>query len=234
MSTLDLNDKVVAVTGGFGALGQAVGRELLAAGAQVALIDRSGAPALGAGLEAALALAQADVGTPEGAVEALTQVVAHFGRLDALVNVAGGFRWETLEDGSVDTWDLMYDMNLRTAVSAARAALPHLPRDGTGRIVNVGAMAAAKAAAGMGAYAAAKAGVARLTEALAEELKDRGVTVNAVLPSIIDTPANRADMPQADFSRWVKPTQVAELVVFLVSARAAAVTGACIPVAGRV
>ena len=234
MSTLDLNDKVVAVTGGFGALGLAVGRELLAAGAQVALIDRSGAPALGGGLEAAVLVPEADVGTPDGAVEALTQVVAHFGRLDALVSVAGGFRWETLEDGSVDTWDLMYGMNLRTAVSAARAALPHLPRDGTGRIVNVGAMAAAKAAAGMGAYAAAKAGVARLTEALAEELKDRGVTVNAVLPSIIDTPANRADMPQADVSRWVTPTQVAEVVVFLVSARAAAVTGACVPVAGRV
>jgi NAD(P)-dependent dehydrogenase (short-subunit alcohol dehydrogenase family) len=128
----------------------------------------------------------------------------------------------------------MYGMNLRTAVSAARAALPHLPGDGTGRIVNIGAMAAAKAATGMGAYTAAKAGVARLTEALAEELKDRGVTVNAVLPSIIDTPANRADMPQADFSRWVTPAQVAEVVVFLVSARAAGITGACIPVAGRV
>jgi NAD(P)-dependent dehydrogenase (short-subunit alcohol dehydrogenase family) len=232
--TLDLTNKVVAVTGGFGALGQAVGRTLLAAGARVALIDRMAAAALPAGLETALAVAGADVGTPEGAGEALGQVVAQCGRLDGLVNVAGGFRWETLESGAVDTWDLMYAMNLRTAVSAARAALPHLPADGSGRIVNIGALAAAKAAAGMGAYAAAKAGVARLTEALAEELKDRGVTVNAVLPSIIDTPANRADMPQADFTRWVAPEQVAELVVFLLSARAGAITGSCIPVAGRV
>ena len=234
MIALDLTGRVVAVTGGFGALGQAVGRGLLAAGARVALVDRAAAAPAEGGLEAALAVAQVDVGAPEGAVNALAQVVAHFGRLDGLVNVAGGFRWETLEGGAVETWDLMYGMNLRTAVSAARAALPHMPGGGTGRIVNIGAMAAAKAATGMGAYTAAKAGVARLTEALAEELKDRWVTVNAVLPSIIDTPANRADMPQADFSRWVTPAQVAEVVVFLVSARAAAITGACIPVAGRV
>src|SRR5690606_37346969 len=104
---------------------------------------------------------------------------------------AGGFAWEKVEGGSLDTWDKLYQMNLRTAVAATQAALPHLP-DG-GRIINIGANGAVKAGAGMGAYAASKAGVMRLTEALAEELKPRGITVNALLPSIIDTPANRAD-----------------------------------------
>ena len=157
----------------------------------------------------------------------------HFGRLDALVNVAGGFRWEKIESGSIDTWDLLYQMNVRTAVNASQAALAHLLAREGGRIVNIGAMAAAKAGVGMGAYAASKAGVAKLTEALAEELKDRGVTVNAILPSIIDTPANRADMPDADFSRWVTSEEIAELVVFLLSDRARAITGAMIPISGQ-
>jgi NAD(P)-dependent dehydrogenase (short-subunit alcohol dehydrogenase family) len=119
-------------------------------------------------------------------------------------------------------------------VVACKSALPHLVKSGTGRIVNIGAMGAVKAGAGMASYAASKAGVAKLTEALAEELKDRGVTVNAILPSMIDTPRNRLDMPDADFSRWVAPSAIAEVIAFLVSDAAAAVTGALIPVAGRV
>jgi NAD(P)-dependent dehydrogenase (short-subunit alcohol dehydrogenase family) len=125
-------------------------------------------------------------------------------------------------------------MNLRTALLATQAALPYLLASGQGRVVNVGALASVQAGLGMGAYAAAKAGVSRLTEALAEELKDKGVTVNAVLPSILDTPANRADMPEADFSRWVQPVQLAEVIAFLLQDAAAAVTGALIPVRGRV
>ena len=121
----------------------------------------------------------------------------------------------------------------RTVVAASMAALPHLP-DGRGRIVNIGANSALKAGAGVGAYTASKAGVMRLTESLAEELKPRGITVNALLPSIIDTPPNRADMPDADFDRWVKPEQLAEVIVFLLSDAASAITGALIPVTGRV
>ncbi len=119
-------------------------------------------------------------------------------------------------------------------MAASKAALPHLLKHGNGRIVNVGAASALKAGAGVGAYTASKAGVMRMTEALAEELKDRGITVNAVLPSIIDTPPNRADMPKADFDRWVKPEQLADVIVFLLSDRASAITGALIPVVGRV
>ncbi len=125
-------------------------------------------------------------------------------------------------------------MNVQTAANASRAATPHLKRSAAGRIVNVGANGALKASAGMGPYAASKAGVHSLTESLAEELKADGVTVNAVLPSIIDTPANRADMPKADFAAWVAPADLATVMLFLASEEARAVTGALIPVTGRV
>jgi NAD(P)-dependent dehydrogenase (short-subunit alcohol dehydrogenase family) len=128
----------------------------------------------------------------------------------------------------------MHAMNLLTAVNTSRAALPHLVESGAGRIVNVGAAGAVKAAAGMGPYAASKAGVHRFTEALAEELKDRNVTVNAVLPSILDTPQNRADMPDADAAKWVRVEDLAAVMLFLASREASAITGALLPVTGRV
>ena len=232
---MKLQGKIVAVTGGFGQLGMAVVRAALDDGAQVAALDRARTPADTTALAGVLALGELDLAEPDVAARALDQVVTRFGGLDALVNVAGTFRWEVLEKGSVDTWDLLYRVNLRSAVSVSRAALPHLTKRGGGRIVNIGAGAAmARAGAGMGAYTASKAGVHKLTESLAEELKDRGITVNAVLPSIIDTPANRGDMPKADFSRWVAPRAIADVIVFLLSDQARAVTGALIPVSGRV
>jgi len=232
---MTLQGKIVAVTGGFGQLGTAVVRAALDARAKVAALDQARAPADTTVLGGALALGEIDLAEPDAAVRAIDEVVARLGGLDALVNIAGTFRWEALEQGSVDTWDLLYRVNLRSAVSVSRAALPHLVTRGGGRIVNIGAgAAAAKAGTGMGAYTASKAGVAKLTESLAEELKDRRITVNAVLPSIIDTPANRADMPKADFSRWVQPKAIADVIVFLLSDAASAVTGALIPVSGRV
>jgi NAD(P)-dependent dehydrogenase (short-subunit alcohol dehydrogenase family) len=164
----------------------------------------------------------------------MSTVVSRLGGIDVLVNVAGTFRWQTLADGDVATWDLLHSVNLKTAVVASKAILPHLFTRGAGRIVNVGANAAAgRAAAGMGAYTASKAGVQRFTESLADELKDRGITVNAVLPGTIDTLQNRADMPKADFTRWVEPAALAEVIAFLASDAAHAVTGASIPVLGR-
>ena len=230
-----LDGRVVAVYGGVGPLGLAIVRAALEAGAHVAALDHASVPAHCKELGNALALGNLDLAESATATGAIAEVVAKLGRLDALVNVAGAFRWETIEGGHLETWDLLYRTNLRTAVSVSRAALPHLVRNGRGRIVNVGAAAAAhKAGAGMGAYTAAKAGVSKFTEALAEETKEHGITVNAVLPSIIDTPANRADMPNADFQRWVAPRDIASVVLFLLSDEARAVTGASIPVTGRV
>jgi NAD(P)-dependent dehydrogenase (short-subunit alcohol dehydrogenase family) len=232
---MNLSGRVVAVTGGFGRLGVAVAQAALAAGAKVAALDVALSPGDPKALGNALALGGLDLAEPVTVARALDTVAAKLGGLDALVNVAGTFRWQTLEQGTVEAWDLLYRVNLRTAVSASRAALPLLLRAGGGRIVNVGAAAAAaKAGTGMAAYAASKAGVLKLTEALADEVKDRGITVNAVLPSIIDTPANRSDMPTADFTRWVTPSDVANVIVFLLSDEARAVTGALIPVTGRV
>jgi len=231
---MNLEGKRVAVTGGFGALGAAVVRAVQAAGAHAAAIDRAAAPAAGTDLGKAHVLGGTDLADAEAAKRAVDGAAQALGGLDALVNIAGAFRWETLDGGDLDTWDLLYRVNLRTAAAASKAALPHLVQRGGGRIVNIGANGAVKAGAGMGAYAASKAGVARLTEALAEELKDRHITVNALLPSIIDTPPNRADMPSADFERWVKPSQLADVVVFLLSDSAAAITGALLPVVGRV
>lgn len=229
---MSLSGKTIAVTGAFGFLGSAVVQRLLAQGATVVAIDVAAAPRDPASLGAAHVHGGVDLGDGAAANAAFDAIARAHGGLHGLVNIAGGFAWEKVQGGALATWDKLYQMNLRTAVAATQAALPHLP-DG-GRIVNIGANGAVKAGAGMGAYAASKAGVMRLTEALAEELKDRGITVNALLPSIIDTPANRADMPDADFGRWVQPAQLAATIAFLLSDEAAAITGALIPVTGRV
>ena len=230
---MDLSRSKIVITGAFGALGAAVTRTVLAAGARVACIDAAPVAQAPTGCSGAALLGEVDLGSAATAAAAFAAAAQQLGGLSGLVNIAGGFRWETVADGDIATWDLMFNVNVRTAVNAVRAALPLFQFPGA-RIVNISAAAAIKAAAGMGSYAASKAGVAKLTESLAEELKDRGATVNAILPSIIDTLANRADMPTADFARWVKPEQVADLIVFLLSERAGAITGASIPITGRV
>lgn len=226
----------VVVTGAFGNLGLAVARAFREQGARVGLIDYVRPPA---GIDADFGaphcvLGGVDLTRATGAGAAMETVRETLGSIDVLVNVAGGFRWQTLEQGDLEGWEAMFTVNLKTAVVATRAALPQLLRSSAGRIVNVGAGAAGRpAAAGMGAYTASKAGVHKLTESLAEELKDRGITVNAVLPGIIDTPQNRADMPGADHSRWVAPAAIASVIVFLASEQAGAVTGALVPVYGK-
>jgi NAD(P)-dependent dehydrogenase (short-subunit alcohol dehydrogenase family) len=229
---MSLAGKRIAITGAFGSLGAAVVQAALKAGAQVAAIDRADAPPAAVDFGGTKSFGGIDLSDTAQAKNAIDAAAKALGGLDALVNIAGTFRWETLADGSPETFDLLYRINLRTAVAASKAALAHLP-DG-GRIVSIGAASALKAGAGVGAYTASKSGVMRFTESLAEELKGRGITVNALLPSIIDTPPNRKDMPKADFDKWVKPAQLADVIVFLLSDRASAITGALIPVTGRV
>ena len=228
--------RIVAVTGAFGILGAAVARAAAGQGAKVALIDFSKSAPEGL-LEAcgpdALALPGVDLTDPDEAKSAVDEAAARFGGLDVLINVAGGFAWQTHADGDPAVWDRLYAMNVKTTANASRAAIAHLKASAAGRIINIGANGAVKSGAGMGAYAASKAGVHRLTESLAEELKGQ-VTVNAVLPSIIDTPTNRADMQGADFASWVTPDELAAVILFLASPAASAVTGALIPVTGRV
>ncbi len=225
-----MSDRVIAITGGHGALGRVVVKAALADGLKVAVIDHaSGASAP----EGALELGGVDLTDAAAAAGAIDAVVAHFGRLDVLLNIAGGFVWQTIDDAE-PAWGKMFALNVTTALNASRAALPHLKASPEGRIVNVGANGALKSAAGMGAYAASKAGVHRLTESLAEELKSTSVTANAVLPSILDTEQNRKDMPDADPATWVQPSDLARVMLFLASPESRAITGALIPVTGRV
>lgn len=227
--------RTVVVTGAFGTLGAAVARKFADAEARLGLLDRVPVPdgALREFAAPHVCVGGVDLANPGSAAAAMQTVAAATGGIDVLVNVAGGFRWEPLAGGDMGTWELMFTVNLKTAVAASQAALPHLLARGAGRIINIGAGAAARAAAGMGAYTASKAGVERLSEALAEELKDRHITVNTILPGTLDTPANRAAMPAADTMRWVEPAAVADVAVFLASDAARAVTGAAIRVFGR-
>jgi NAD(P)-dependent dehydrogenase (short-subunit alcohol dehydrogenase family) len=226
-----MDGKVVVVTGASGALGKVVAEMALARGGKVAGVDYAASqiPATDNRIE----LGGVDLGDAAQAKKAVDAAATHFGRLDALINIAGAFAFETVAEGDPKTWQRMYAINVLTALNASRAALPHLAASSSARIVNVGAMAALQAGASMGPYAASKAGVHRLTEALAAEWKGK-ITVNAVLPSIIDTSANRASMPKADFSKWVTPQELAEVILFLASDAASAVTGALLPVSGRV
>lgn len=226
-----MRDKVVVVTGGFGVLGHAVAEAALAAGAYVALPGREQKSKI-AEQERLLVLGGVDLADFAAVRQAIDTVAVRFGKIDGLANVAGGFRWQTLGDGDLTGWTDQFAMNLLTAATVTKAALPYL-RASQGAIVNVASAPAKKAGAGMGAYAASKAGVLRLTESLAEEEKNAGVRVNAILPTIIDTPRNRADMPKADFSRWVKAEDIAKAILFLLSSDAKAITGAELLIAGR-
>jgi len=224
-----MSSGIVVVTGAAGSLGRAVAERLTGDGIAVAAVYRADTRPLPPG--GSFAVDGVDLTSPDSTRAAFEEIVARAGAIRGLVNVAGGFAWETLEGGGIAIWDRLYETNLRTAVNACTAAIPHL---GPGAaIVSVGAAAANRAEVGNAAYAASKAGIVRLTESLAAELKDRGIRANAVLPTIIDTAPNRAAMPDADFGKWVTPTELAEVIAFLLSGRASAINGAAIPVAGR-
>ena len=198
----------VVVSGASGALGHEVCQLLTDSGHDV------------------LPLSGVDLSDPAAAKAAIVDH-AKTGNFYGAVNIAGGFAWETVLEGDVETWDRMWAMNLKTTLHTCRAAIPHM-LDG-GSIINIGAAASARASAGMGAYTASKSAVARLTEALAEELAPRAIRVNAVLPAIIDTPTNRKDMPDADFTGWVTTEELAKIIRFLLSPESSGINGASIP-----
>ena len=225
-----MSERVLVVTGGHGVLGRAVVEAAVASGLKVAVIDHAAEQDVPDGV---VEIGGVDLTDAAQATSAMASVIERLGRIDALLNIAGGFVWQKVDDAE-PAWSRMFALNLTTALNATRAALPHLKASDDGRIVNVGSAAALKAGAGMGAYGASKSAVHALTQSLAEELKSGSVTVNAVLPSIIDTPANRADMPDADPATWVAPRDLAAVMLFLASPASRAMTGALVPVTGRV
>jgi NAD(P)-dependent dehydrogenase (short-subunit alcohol dehydrogenase family) len=212
----------IIITGGLGVLGSAVARAFARAGHDVALIDRAPTPADCAWV----CIGGADLTDTTASATAFEQARDGLGGADVLVNIAGGFVFERV-DGAATAWEAMHKANLVTCANMCRAAIGGLPEGGA--IVNVGAAAAERAGAGMGPYAASKAGVARLTESLASELFSK-IRVNAVLPLIMDTPQNRAEMPGVDPLTWTAPDAVADAIVFLASDAARAVNGVLLPV----
>lgn len=237
---IDFTDKVVAITGAAGNLGKATAMAFYDAGAKLALVDRKRdvlnsvfsdiAP------EGEMCYYTAgDLTNQQSVEETVAGIWDFFGRLDVLINVAGGFTMgPPIHETPVDTWDFMLNLNARTVFLMSKTVVPHFLEQNYGKIVNIGARAALSGKANMAPYVVSKSAVIRLTESIAEELSDiEGINVNCVLPGTIDTPRNRHDMPEADFRKWVTPQALADVIVFLASDDARAITGASIPVYGR-
>ena len=225
--------KVFIVTGAAGNVGAALTRLLAGRGARVAGVDRTVAALQARASDAALQVPAEDLATPEVAAAAVAKVAAELGRIDGVVTTVGGFAMGALANSGPDVWEQMYRINVITALNMFRAVIPHLRAAGGGSMVAIGAGAALRAPSGMAAYAAAKSGVLRLVESAADEFRRERIRVNAVLPGTIDTPQNRASMPDADPSLWTTPQEVAEMIAFLLSDAASGVTGAAIAVPGR-
>ena len=225
--------RTVMITGAAGNLGRCVAASFLASGANLVLVDlrrESLEKAFGAEDERRL-FAPTNLLEQEQVNGAVKAAIERFGSIDVLCNLAGGFRMgEAVHETADENWDFLFDINARTLLHAVRAVVPHMIDSGGGKIVNVGAFSAQKGLAQMGAYCAAKGAVIRLTEAMAAELREQNINVNCVLPTIIDTPENRAAMPDEDPARWVAPEDLASAIFFLASDGARAIHGAALPV----
>ena len=225
--------KICLITGAAGNLGRAVADAFSSAGASLILLDHDDKTLRSAygSEDGRKRLVHADLRDAQSVARALPAGV----RIDVLCNIAGGFRMgQPVHETADDTWDLMLGLNAKSVINCARAVVPGMLAAGHGKIVNVAAIAGLLGKASMGAYSASKSAVIRLTESMSAELRDKGINVNCILPSIIDTPQNRADMPKADPRRWVAPEALAEVVLFLASDSARAIHGAAIPVSGLV
>lgn len=236
---LDFTDCVVVVTGVAGNLGMAVANAFAAAGARIAFVDRSPKrlpelfPELAQSPNHFIAPAT-DVTDLASVAAAVEEIHKHFGRIDALVNTAGGYRAGTpLHETPLSDWDFMLNLNARSVFATCKAVIPKMLGQSFGKIINVSSRAALHGDAGHAAYSVSKTAIVRLTESMGEDVKNNGINVNCVMPGLIDTPQNRAAMPDADFSKWVSPEAIADVILFLASDGARAINGAAIPVYGR-
>ena len=222
--------RTVILTGAAGNLGRAVANAFVEAGENLVLLDLKPGALPSSDRQLYVATNLLDAQSVQSAVD---QAIQRFKRIDVLCNIAGGFRMGSpVHETSDKDWNFLLDINARTLLNMSRAVVPVMLKAGGGKIVNIGAFAAQKGAAQMGAYVASKSAVIRLTESMAAELREKNINVNCVLPTIIDTPENRAAMPKVDPKRWVAPEDLAKVIVFLASDAARAIHGAALPVAG--
>jgi NAD(P)-dependent dehydrogenase (short-subunit alcohol dehydrogenase family) len=233
--TMDFTERTVMVTGAAGHLGRAVATAFAERGANLVLIDlkREALHKAFGGEDERRLFVPTNLLEQREVDAAVGEALARFERIHVLCNIAGGFRMgEAVHETSDANWGFLFDLNTRTLLHTSRAVVPHMLERGGGHIVNVGAFSAQRGVAGQGAYIASKASVIRLTETMAAELREKAINVNCVLPTTLDTPDNRAAMPDADPARWVALADLANVIVFLASDEARAIHGAALPVTG--
>jgi NAD(P)-dependent dehydrogenase (short-subunit alcohol dehydrogenase family) len=234
-----LSRKVVIVTGSVGNLGMATALALQQVGAKTVLVDRSN-ERLGenyanlANSPDYLLAGAVDLSKPDSLAQVVKSALDRFGAIDALVNTVGGWRGgKPAHETDLADWDFLFGINLRTTLLCCHAVIPQMLKQGSGKIVNVASRDALTGGAGYSAYSASKSAVLRLTESMAAELKNSNINVNCIMPGTIDTPQNRKAIPNADFSKWVEPAAIADVILFLISDAARAINGAAIPVYGK-
>lgn len=227
--------KVIVVTGAAGNVGQAVARAFAAAGGSVALVGRSAAELAPLAAELGGLSIPADVTDPASVDELVAQLEAQRGRIDVLAHTVGGYAaGQAVHEAGLDVWERMMNLNARSVwVTCGRVARHMVERQTRGRILAILSKNAYRGSAKAAAYAASKAAAQRILESMAAELSEHGITVNGIVPSMIDTPPNRASMPNADYSRWVRPEQIAEAMLYLASERASAINGISLDIFGR-
>jgi NAD(P)-dependent dehydrogenase (short-subunit alcohol dehydrogenase family) len=238
-STSQLEGKVVIITGSVGNLGMATAHELQQLGAKTVLVDRSNERLRESYVDLAnspdhLLAGGVDLANPDSLAQVVKSALDRFGSIDALVNTVGGWRGgKPAHETDLADWDFLFGVNVRTTLLCCRAVIPHMLRQGHGKIVNVASRDALAGSAGYSAYSASKSAVLRLTESMAAELKNSNINVNCIVPGTIDTPQNRKAIPTGDFSKWVEPAALADVILFLISNAARAINGAAVPVYGR-
>jgi NAD(P)-dependent dehydrogenase (short-subunit alcohol dehydrogenase family) len=233
---MELKDRIAIITGGTGALGRAVVSEFLEEGAKVVctyIVDQELKGLSSMIKNQNLLLIKSDVTKEKQVAKVVKKTLERFRRIDILINIVGGFAYALIQDTDEATWDRMMTINLKSTVLCSKAVLPQMVKQNYGKMINISSRPGLKGSSGLGAYAASKAGVLNFTQTIADEVKDYDININAVLPSTIDTPANRRAMPKEDFTKWVKPEEIARVMVFLASDDSKPISGAGIPVYGK-
>src|SRR5215468_9576371 len=238
-STTQLDGKVVIITGSVGNLGMATALALQQVGAKTVLVDRSNDRLRESYVNLVnspdhLLAGGVDLANPDSLGQVVKTALGRFGSIDVLVNTVGGWRGgKPAHETDLADWDFLFSINLRTTLLCCRSVIPQMLKQGSGRIINVASRDALKGSAGYSAYSASKSAVLRLTESLADELKASNINVNCIMPGTIDTPQNRAAIPNGDFCKWVEPSAIADVIAFLAADASRAMNGAALPVFGK-